>query len=185
MIKNIDDIYSREFVSMFRSETDRACAVLGAALLDSLREQLLRHCMISDICDRLFRPSEILSDYSAKIQLSNSLALLSDGEARELNLIRKIRNQFAHNIESPLSFDKPPVRDQTNELAYPSILVEVHSKTKNQIPEEELAALRTSPRRRFEVSVGLMASLIKMKADTLNPPSGIKGWMDVATKLKT
>lgn len=76
----------------------RATAIVGAAQLDYLLEQVLRHNMIAKPEKSLFEAYGPLSSFSAKIDLARSLGILTKGEASDLHRIRKIRNVFAHSL---------------------------------------------------------------------------------------
>ncbi len=77
---------------------DRGCAIVSAALLESLLEHLLRRSMLSQCSEPLFATYGPLTSFAAKIDLAAALALLTPAEAADLHLIRKIRNEFAHEI---------------------------------------------------------------------------------------
>src|SRR5690242_15442703 len=77
----------------------RATAIVGAAQLDYLLEQVLRHHMIAKPEESLFGAYGPLSSFSAKIDLAKSLGILTKGEASDLHRVRKIRNTFAHSLQ--------------------------------------------------------------------------------------
>ena len=77
----------------------RATAIVGAAQLDYLLEQVLRHHMIAKPEKSLFEAYGPLSSFSAKIDLARSLGILTKGEASDLHRVRKIRNVFAHSLQ--------------------------------------------------------------------------------------
>lgn len=99
-----------------REESDRAMAILGVAYLDDLlRESILSLLVEGDVSDNLFRGYGPLATLSARIDMAFVLGLFGEGERRELNLLRKIRNEFAHSTEIH-SFDAAPVRDWCSHL---------------------------------------------------------------------
>lgn len=53
---------------------------------------------------------------SAKIALAAALGIISERECRKLELIRRIRNKFAHNIHP--SFDDDDIKSLSLELTY-------------------------------------------------------------------
>ena len=99
------------------AETDRGCALMAAAYLDDQVERLLRHSLLSDgkSLDDLFGRSGPLSSFSSRIDLCFAMGLLPKLACRDLRLIRRIRNQFAH-LATPLSFDDPAILDRCREL---------------------------------------------------------------------
>ncbi len=75
--------------------------ILAATLLDVGLDTLLRSFLItiSTSDDELFDGGNApLGNFSAKINLAFRLGLISDKYASDLHIIRKIRNEFAHNI---------------------------------------------------------------------------------------
>lgn len=102
----------------FNKESDRACVILGAALLDSALETLLktRLAPITGSHDSLLDGSTApISSFSARIDLAYRIGLISPKFARDLHLIRKVRNDFAHNITG-CSFADSAVQNRVMEL---------------------------------------------------------------------
>lgn len=88
-------------IKEFAKETDRGAVILAATLLDVGLDTLLRSFLltISTSDDELFDGGNApLGNFSAKINLAFRLGLISDKYASDLHIIRKIRNEFAHNI---------------------------------------------------------------------------------------
>ena len=98
------DEHAREafekFLDEFKSESDRAAVILGAAKLDILLYQLLTKFLIASPAgtDELFDGDAPLGTFSSKINLAHRLGLIDKDFSRALHLIRKIRNSFAHEI---------------------------------------------------------------------------------------
>jgi DNA-binding MltR family transcriptional regulator len=86
-------------------ETDRGCALMAAAYLDSRLGEWLALYFVDDpkVANKLLSQEGPLSTFSSRIELAYLLGLLSPRESQALNLIRKIRNEFAH-IPEPTSF---------------------------------------------------------------------------------
>jgi mannitol operon repressor len=57
-----------------------------------------------------------LGSFSARIAAAHTMGLISDREKAECDLIRKVRNEFAHKVK--MSFDNPRVRDLCSGLSY-------------------------------------------------------------------
>ena len=83
-------------------ESDRAAALLAAGYLDHLLGELLAVNMVvaqSQVEELLYKNGNgPLGTFSARIDLAYCLGLTSDDEYRDLNLVRKIRNDFAHRL---------------------------------------------------------------------------------------
>ena len=55
--------------------------------------------------------------FSSRIKLALYLGKISKTERRDLDLIRKIRNEFAHNAAA-IDFDLPKINSQCSELSF-------------------------------------------------------------------
>ena len=92
------------------STSDRSCVIVAAAYIDELLGFLLKGFLNSPSSEKedkeLFSGYGPLSSFSSKILLSYRLGLISNYEYKSLQIIRKIRNVFAHDIskESLLEF---------------------------------------------------------------------------------
>ncbi len=86
------------FLTEFQSETDRGAALVGAALLDQKFSDILRAFMVkSKLTDELLDGTNPpLGTFSARIKIAFSLALIDADELHECDVIRKVRNEFAH-----------------------------------------------------------------------------------------
>lgn len=76
---------------------DRAAAVVLGALAERALEKLLRNHMRKSGVDELFKPSGLLGDFGAKIQMGYAINLFGSQTKKDLNIIRHLRNQFAHS----------------------------------------------------------------------------------------
>ena len=91
----------RFFRNEFDKESDRAAVILTAAMLDeTLKDLLEAHlvpCSSSD--DPLFDGANApIGTFSARIECSYRLGLISKNFAKCLHITRKIRNAFAHDV---------------------------------------------------------------------------------------
>jgi DNA-binding MltR family transcriptional regulator len=88
------------FFKEFQSESDRATAILGAALLDEKLRQLLEAFFVDDQEQtRLLLDNEQpIGPFGARIRLSYCLGLLPAEDQVKLVLIKDIRNRFAHQL---------------------------------------------------------------------------------------
>ena len=113
------DVFN-QFVNEFKNESDRAAVILGAAKLDALLFQILdRHFKPSlASTDELLDGDSPLSTFSAKIHICYRLGLISADFAKTLNVIRKLRNAFAHEV-SGASLASGPQADRLNSLLLP------------------------------------------------------------------
>ena len=88
------------FLTEFQSETDRGAALVAAALLDQKVSDTLRAFMVkSKVANELLDGNNApLGTFAARIKIAFSLALIDAGELHECDIIRKVRNEFAHRV---------------------------------------------------------------------------------------
>lgn len=98
-----------EFLADFNKETDRGTALAAAAMLDDLLGKIIEAFLVPNkgskaLLDGFNAP---LGSLSSRIASAFSMGLISEAEYRECELIRKIRNEFAHQIK--VSFNKEKI----------------------------------------------------------------------------
>ena len=110
----------KAFIAEFSKESDRACVILGAARLDILLKQLLSAVLLpsTSSSDELLDGDSPLGTFSSRIQMSYRLGLLDGEFVRALNLLRRIRNEFAHEASS-VSLASASHRDRIKQLITP------------------------------------------------------------------
>jgi DNA-binding MltR family transcriptional regulator len=106
-----------KFVVRLANESERSAVILGAAKIDNLLEVYLKSIMANHPTgsDNLFDPERPLSTFSAKTTLAYRLGAISQDFEVALKHIRKIRNDFAHNIETE-SLTEQSHKDRIQEL---------------------------------------------------------------------
>ena len=89
------------FVLKVAKESDRAAVIIGAARLDVGLERLLKKVMSHHPGgqDSLFDQDRPIGSFAARIALAYRLGLISDEVEHGLQMVRRIRNDFAHSIE--------------------------------------------------------------------------------------
>ncbi len=94
--------YMGLFMDHFADESDRASAIVGAAILDYSLESVLKSYFIKSPNkknDVLFDgPNAPLTSFSAKIDMAFRLGIISEKMSKALHITRRIRNTFAHDI---------------------------------------------------------------------------------------
>lgn len=161
MINSIEDFKAKLLadVHAFRREltpeSDRGCALFAAAYLDSALSDLLYVFLVGGkkIEEDLFKGNAPLSSFSSRIKMAFYLGLISNDVRRDLDLIRLVRNDFAHN-PGPMSFSTQSVANRCNELTHSyrakganprghftsavfGLLASIHSATFTRHPLEE------------------------------------------------
>jgi hypothetical protein len=114
---DIAGLWSDHFDLSTRTESVRAKVVLAACFLDELLGQLLRAVLKpAPDKDSLFEGAQApLGTFSAKIDLAHRTDLIDVGFCRSLHFVRKIRNEFAHNLNT-CSFEMSEIRNWNSEL---------------------------------------------------------------------
>jgi hypothetical protein len=101
----------QQMVDAYRNESDRAAAILASSFVDNtLGRVLLAHMVDHPKVSDLFEGDRPLATFSSRITIAFGLGLLPPDRYSDLDLVRKIRNHFAHSEEAA-SFSASPVRD--------------------------------------------------------------------------
>ena len=125
MAKSVQSVLKKqyaEFVAFRRAlseESDRGCALFAAAYLDAALEGLFRCSVLEGkkIDVELFEGSAPLATFSGRIRLAYYLGKISAEFRADLETIRKIRNEFAHDA-SLLSFETQSIADRCRNLGF-------------------------------------------------------------------
>jgi DNA-binding MltR family transcriptional regulator len=104
-------------IELFTRQADRGTALVAAAWLDDALATLLRSQFREDksTADEIFRADGPLGSFSARIDTCYLLSLLEPMARRDLDLIRMIRNEFAHT-RSKVTFASSQIKNRCNEL---------------------------------------------------------------------
>lgn len=153
------------FSQGFWNETDRACAILGAAYLDAALESLFRRCLIS-LKDELLEFPGPLSSFSSRICVAYSLSWIDTALYDDLNVIRGIRNDFAHSFDHELSFNDQSVADRCRNLKSATANLAGFEACARNNPHMSHAAINDMrrvfepPKRRFQIAVESLAQVL-------------------------
>jgi hypothetical protein len=95
----------------------RATAIVGGSFVEEHLTHVLKSRMVKDakVIDEMFAPGRAFGDFGAKVDLGYLIGLYSKRAHKELAIIRRIRNDFAHQLESN-SFDRDDIRDRCRNL---------------------------------------------------------------------
>ena len=102
-------------------ESDRGCVIFGAEVLNEYLEQLLRSFLRDDqpsVVDPLFQTYGPLASFSARIRLCFSLKLITKDLRHRLEIVRKMRNIFAHDWR-PIDFEETQLKELLEDLIGP------------------------------------------------------------------
>jgi hypothetical protein len=95
----------------------RATAVVGGAFVEEHLTHVLKSRMVKDakVAEEMFASGRAFGDFGAKVDLGYLIGLYSKRAHKELTTIRRIRNDFAHQLELN-SFDRDDIRDRCQNL---------------------------------------------------------------------
>ncbi len=116
-VKRVDDEDRDSFRTALESESERGCALVAASFLDHVLGELLKahfrnKSTGADLVDGYNSP---LGTFSARIDAVCALGLVTTAEYKQLGIIRRIRNDFAHEFVH-VSFESESVKDRVSEL---------------------------------------------------------------------
>ncbi len=102
MPKWLDDY----LIKLSQDKEDRYFAIVEATALENLLSEVIESFMVNDNkkVQTSLDDDIIWGTFNVKIQLAYCLGLISKDEQHDLNIIRKIRNEFAHQSRQ-MSFD--------------------------------------------------------------------------------
>lgn len=98
------------FLDDFNKETERGAALAATAFLDDTLNKVVTAFLIeSDASKALLNGFNApLGTLAARTAAAHAMGLISDTEKDECNLIRRIRNEFAHRVR--MTFDNASVK---------------------------------------------------------------------------
>lgn len=103
------------FIGEFLRESDRAVAILGGVFLDEYLKELMASFLVDDstkVHDLLEGP---LGTFRSRINASYCMGLITEDEYHDLDIVREIRNKFAHELHG-LSFSDDWVKNKCDTL---------------------------------------------------------------------
>jgi len=117
-MSEIADKYWDRLHHELEHETDRSIVIVAGAILDDALNEIIKSYLVpserKEWCVFSGGNSPI-SSFSARINLCFQLRIISHVMQRDLHIIRKLRNEFAHN-PFDLDFSTPSVVSRIEEL---------------------------------------------------------------------
>ena len=110
------------FFDELRLESDRGGTILASVWIDNLLERKLRALFTqgnSDTRRKLFDPLGPFSGFSSKILAAYSLGWIDSDIFHDINLVRKIRNLFAHELHG-IDLESPRLQRLIEKFKIPS-----------------------------------------------------------------
>lgn len=105
-------------LNLLNKESHRGAALIACSYLDNQLHAILEAFMLEGThAQKLLNGFNApLGTFAARIAAACALGLISADETRECDLLRKVRNEFAHKIDA--SFDDERITALTRELKY-------------------------------------------------------------------
>jgi len=138
----------RRLTEEFSEESDRAAALVAAALLDKNLEDLLRVYLIDDAQEVERMLGGGLRTLGGRVRAAYCLGLISEDECRDIRVIRDVRNHMAHNLH--VSFADPVVKRSCRKL---------------RLARKVLGDREMSHRRRLEQTACMLSVLLVQRLD--------------------
>ncbi|OXG05069.1 mannitol repressor [Flavobacterium araucananum] len=114
-LEEIEKVFT--FRSTLNKETDRGCALMAASFLESELTDLLKEKLVGTKSElnKLFEFNGPLGTFSSKIKICHSLGFINKTTMNDLELIRKVRNEFGHD-HNPIDFSTEAIKNRINNL---------------------------------------------------------------------
>jgi DNA-binding MltR family transcriptional regulator len=151
-------------LASIEGDNDRSVALVGASLIEYTLEEAIRARIRpfdpeDDKADfeRLFGINGVFAGLSGKIISAYALKIFGPAVRRDLELINKIRNEFAHDM-NPLGFSDEHIKSRCREL---------------QTPKETTYRKMDIPRGMYLATISLLTGVI-----------GLRNAFDLAPTLK-
>lgn len=111
----------KEFINFrtsLNNESDRGAVLMAAAFIEDKLTCLFKAYLIDNepVSKDFLQNNGALATFSSKIDLAYLLGLIPKNVRQDLHILRKIRNDFAHNA-SNISFETPNIKDRTKALS--------------------------------------------------------------------
>ena len=110
------------FFNELRSESDRGATILASVWIDNLLKRKLKALFRkgnSDTRRKLFDMNGPFSGFSSKILAAYSLGWIDSDIFHDINLVRKIRNIFAHELHG-IDLETPKLQRLIEKFTIPS-----------------------------------------------------------------
>jgi len=110
-------------LSEIENQSDRGSAIVGAAWIEEELKTAIKSKLLDDegVWDNLFKTSGPHGSFSSCIDLAYLINIITKCQHSDLQKLRKIRNEFAHELVSreieSLSFESTNIKDRCMSLA--------------------------------------------------------------------
>jgi hypothetical protein len=153
-----------EILKQQQQGNDRSVCIIMTAMLERNLEYLITIRIAAGFAlnekwrDHLFMRDGALSSFHSNIRFARLLDLITDETMKDLDIIREIRNHFAHSA-LPLHFKLKAIRDKLATMRY--------ARYQGVAVEEHLYSLMTKERREFIFSCFMILHELRDMSDRL------------------
>ena len=146
------DSHNSTFVRDSHNKSDRAVAIVGAALLKSQLEQLLSAFFVQDEGEiaALIGGERPLGSFGARVRLAYLIGLISKEEHEDLWAVNQIDGAFTRDM-GEMSFEEQPVRAWCLEMRLPNKVL--------------LSGEMRTPRKLFVFTIALLLRQLSMRIE--------------------
>ncbi|WP_296577428.1 hypothetical protein [Phreatobacter sp.] len=148
--------------------TDRSAAILGASIVDVELTAMIRRFLRDDpkLFAEAINGNGFLSSFSARINIAYMINIYGNTAYADLNLIRKVRNDFAHDLRKG-DFEEGSIRGRCAALKAPDDYTFEyggdlkHADGRPQVAIKGLAGALTTPRGRYLVACEVYGAVFR------------------------
>jgi hypothetical protein len=101
------------YMKVISGESDRACALVASSFVEHSLVNLLRAALIelteSEDSDLFVTKGAVLGNFAGRIDIAYALGITSKEQTSDLDIVRTIRNAFAHAVKA-ITFADPLVK---------------------------------------------------------------------------
>ena len=140
----------------FQNESDRGCALLGAAQVDYLLGKAIEMRLERREETKqalLFDPMAPLSSFSARTLAAYAMRIIGPITRSDIDIIRDVRNDFAHTVGS-VDFGEPSIARRCMSLQHPRLFASAHG--------HEVESIIFNPRMMYVTAVVFFAGDLKV-----------------------
>lgn len=135
--KSLDEKLSQDEIKAFYDHSsERAMAIVLSAIVENHLTALLRLLMRRQkaLADELFNPNGPLGPFGTKIRLAYMLRIVDEPTYKDLIIINRIRNRFAHDL-SVKSFEDPQITAWIHNMHIYSIVKRMGEDAKRRLAD--------------------------------------------------
>lgn len=149
----------RQATATFTKQTDRGSALVAAAWVDDALDAYLRAFFRPDkkLVDEILQSEGALGTFSSRIKITYLLGLIDSNSHNDLEIIRGIRNDFAH-VRQQIRFTDQSIKDRCKRL---------HAAKAFQLGT---GTTMRSPREMFLISAYFLGEYLLSLAENTKPP---------------